>query len=164
MADGVATRGAWLGLGSNLGDRSALLTAATRQLAETPGIAVVARSGLYRSAPWGGVPQGEFLNAVIAIETWLSPHGLLDACLSIEAALGRVRAERWGPRVIDIDLLHYEDVALRDERLTLPHPFWRERAFALVPLAEIAPDLVIGGVAVRDALSDIDATGVARAS
>ncbi|GJD98338.1 MULTISPECIES: 2-amino-4-hydroxy-6-hydroxymethyldihydropteridine diphosphokinase [Methylobacterium] len=151
---------AYLGLGSNLGDKAGMLERAIRALAATPGIRVAARSRFYRTPPWGDTDQDWFLNAAAAVETDLSPHALLDACLAVEARLGRVRARRWGPRVIDIDVLHYAGAAVEDERLVLPHRFVRERAFVLVPLAEIAPDLVIGGESVTQALARLDATGI----
>lgn len=154
---------AYLGLGSNIGDKAAMLAAAVERLARTPGIALAARSSDFRTPPWGDTDQDWFLNAAVAIDTDLTPHALLEVCLSIEASLGRVRERRWGPRVIDIDVLAYEGAQVSDERLVLPHRFVRERAFVLVPLAEIAPDLVIGGETVRDALVKLDRTGIERA-
>lgn len=151
---------AYLGIGSNIGDKAAMLAEAVERLAATPGLRVTARSADYRTPPWGDTDQDWFLNAAVAVETELSPHALLETCLSIEAALGRVRERRWGPRVIDIDVLAYEGAQVSDERLVLPHRFVRERAFVLVPLAEIAPDLVIGGESVAEALAKLDATGI----
>ncbi|ACL60808.1 2-amino-4-hydroxy-6-hydroxymethyldihydropteridine diphosphokinase [Methylobacterium nodulans] len=151
---------AYLGLGSNLGDKAAMLTRAIAALDATPGLRVTARSRFYRTPPWGDTDQDWFLNAAVAVETALSPHALLEACLAIEARLGRVRERRWGPRVIDIDVLHYAGAVVEDERLVLPHRFVRERAFVLVPLAEIAPDLVIGGETVVQALAKLDRSGI----
>ena len=151
---------AYLGLGSNVGDKAAMLGQALARLSETPGIDLVARSRDYRTPPWGDTNQDWFLNAAAAIDTTLTPHELLEACLSIETALGRVRARRWGPRVIDIDVLSYEGAEVTDERLVLPHRYVRERAFVLVPLAEIAPELTIGGERVVDALAKLDRTGI----
>lgn len=153
---------ATLGLGSNIGDKAAMLAQAVERLAAWPGIRLTARSADYRTPPWGDTDQDWFLNAAVAVETDLTPHELLEACLAIETALGRVRERRWGPRVIDIDVLSYEGAEVSDERLVLPHRYVRERAFVLVPLAEIAPDLVIGGETVRDALAKLDATGIER--
>lgn len=153
-------RQAYLGLGSNIGDKAAMLDAAVAGLAARPGIRVTARSRNYRTPPWGDTDQDWFLNGALAVETDLDPHALLDACLAVEKELGRVRERRWGPRVIDIDLLSYEGAAVEDERLILPHRFVRQRAFVLVPLAEIAPDLVIGGETVGAALSKLDAAGI----
>jgi 2-amino-4-hydroxy-6-hydroxymethyldihydropteridine diphosphokinase len=92
----------------------------------------------------------------------LAPHDLLAACLAVEQGLGRVRDRKWGPRIIDIDVLIYEGVTVRDAALVLPHPYMMERAFVLAPLAEIAPDLAVDGVLVRDALSKLDQTGMER--
>lgn len=154
---------AYLGIGSNIGDMAATLDRAVAGLAATPGIRVLARSADYRTPPWGKTDQPWFLNGAVAVDTDLDPHGLLDACLGIEQDLGRVREERWGPRVIDIDVLAYEGAAVDDARLVLPHRYVRERAFVLVPLAEIAPYLVIGGEQVVDALEKLDRTGIERA-
>jgi len=153
---------AYLGIGSNIGDMAQMLDRAVTGLAATPGIAVVARSADYRTPPWGKTDQPWFLNGAVAVDTDLDPHGLLDACLSVEFKLGRLRAERWGPRVIDIDVLAYEGAAVDDERLVLPHRHVRQRAFVLVPLAEIAPNLVIGGERVTDALAKLDQSGIER--
>ncbi len=153
---------AYLGLGSNIGDKAAHLAAAVRGLAGVPGIRITARSADYRTPPWGETDQDWFLNGAIQIETDLDPHALLDACLGVERALGRVRERRWGPRVIDIDVLSYAGAEVSDERLVLPHRYVRERAFVLVPLAEIAPDLVIGGETVAQALAKLDRSGIER--
>lgn len=126
------------------------------------GVEIEAVSRLYQTTPWGDADQGAFLNAAVAIRTSHEPHALLDAVKAIEDDLGRYATRRWGPRVIDIDIVHMEGVALTDERLTLPHRHWRERAFVLVPLAEIAPDLVIDRVAVSTALAVCDRTGITR--
>lgn len=153
---------AWLGLGANLGDRAATLREAVRRLAATPSIEVTACSGLYRTPPWGVTDQPDFLNAAVAIRTTLPPHALLDACLAVEAALGRVRERRWGPRTVDIDILAYENAVLADARLTLPQRGLADRAFALAPLAEIEPDLLIGGEAAAALLARLDRTGLER--
>ena len=153
---------AYLGLGSNIGDKAATLAEAVARLAVTPGIRVTARSADYRTPPWGDTDQDWFLNAALGLETSLSPHDLLEAGLAIETAMGRVRERRWGPRVIDIDVLHYAGAAVSDERLILPHRYVRERAFVLVPLAEIAPDLIIGGEPISEALAKLDRSGIER--
>lgn len=153
-------RQAYLGLGSNIGDKAAMLDAAVAGLEARPGIRVTARSRDYRTPPWGDTDQDWFLNGALGVETTLDPHGLLDACLAVETELGRVRERRWGPRAIDIDVLSYEGAAVEDARLILPHRFVRERAFVLVPLAEIAPDLVIGGESVTAALAKLDRGGI----
>ncbi|MCJ2073459.1 2-amino-4-hydroxy-6-hydroxymethyldihydropteridine diphosphokinase [Methylobacterium sp. J-030] len=154
---------AYLGIGSNIGDMAAMLDRAVEALTATPGIRILDRSADYRTPPWGKTDQPWFLNGAVAVDTDLDPHGLLDACLNVEHDLGRVREERWGPRIIDIDVLAYEGAAVDDARLVLPHRYVRERAFVLVPLAEIAPDLIIGGERVADALEQLDRTGIERA-
>jgi 2-amino-4-hydroxy-6-hydroxymethyldihydropteridine diphosphokinase len=151
-----------LGLGGNLGDVRAAIGRALAALAAHPHVALTARSSFYRTPPWGPVAQPPFLNMAALIRTDLSPHALLDLCLAIEASEGRVRAERYGPRTLDIDILAFGELALEDERLTLPHPRLAERAFALVPLAEIAPDLAIGGSTVREAAERIDRSGIEK--
>ncbi|MFE1601825.1 2-amino-4-hydroxy-6-hydroxymethyldihydropteridine diphosphokinase [Methylobacterium sp. ID0610] len=151
---------AYLGLGSNLGDKAAMLARAIAELDAAPGIRITARSRFYRTPPWGDTDQDWFLNAAVGVDTTLPPHALLETCLAVEARLGRVRERRWGPRVIDIDVLHYAGAVVEDERLVLPHRFVRERAFVLVPLAEIAPGLVIGGETVTQALAKLDRTGI----
>lgn len=143
-----------LGLGGNLGDRAANLSAAVKALEHLPGTRVTALSSLYETAPVGYADQPDFLNRVAVVETSLSPRALLGGCLGIEAALGRVRGRRFGPRVVDIDLLLYEGVASGDPELTLPHPRMMERAFVLVPLAELFPDHVALGIPFPDLGSD----------
>jgi dihydropteroate synthase len=140
-----------LALGGNVGDKVLNLRRALAALAAEPEIELVAVSRFYRTPPWGKTDQDWFLNACALARTSLAPEALLERVKRLEVELGRKPAERWGPRVIDIDLIAYGDVALRTERLTLPHPELFNRAFVLVPLAEIAPDLVIAGVRVADA-------------
>ena len=140
-----------LGLGGNVGDPVAAIRAAVEAL-QSRGIATIdAMSSLYRTAPWGGVPQPDYANACAIGRTRLAPLPLLDAIKQLERDLGRVESVRWGPRVIDIDILYYGEVALQDERLVLPHRDLLNRAFVLIPLAEIAPDRRIGGQRVADA-------------
>lgn len=144
---------AFIALGGNLGDTHAILRQALDDLAALPRTRLLARSRFYRTPPWGLREQPPFLNAAAELETALAPHELLDALLGIERAAGRVReGERWGPRTLDLDLLHMEGVALHDERLTLPHPRIAERAFVLLPLAELAPELELPGQGRVDAL------------
>lgn len=143
---------AYLGLGANLGDREANLREAVRLLGGTPGIEVLRRSSVYETAPVGVTGQPPFLNQVIEVRTTLTPPDLLARALAVEAALGRVRRERWGPRTIDVDILFYGDETLDLPGLTLPHPRLGERAFVLVPLAELLPERVLpGGERVADA-------------
>ena len=155
---------AFLALGGNLGDVRATFTRAIAMLCGDTAVRFTARSSDYRTPPWGVTDQPAFLNAVIAVTTMLSPHALLARALDCERALGRDRTDerRWGPRPIDIDILAYDDVQLHDPDLTLPHPHLFERAFVLVPLAEIAPDRLIAGIRVRDALARVDASGIEK--
>ena len=134
---------AHLALGSNLGDRTAHLAAALAALAASSGIQDLAISPVYETAPIGPPGQDDYLNLVVAIETTLAPHALLDLTQMIEHACGRIRTERWGPRTLDLDLLLHGDTTLADDRLTLPHPRLMERAFVMIPLAALAPDLVL---------------------
>ena len=133
---------AYIGLGSNLGDRLAYLQSAVDRLDATDGVEVVAVSRVYETAPVGGPPQGAYLNAVVAVETQLDPHELLALAQRTERDAQRVRAEHWGPRTLDVDLLLYDDVRRADPELTLPHPRMWERGFVLAPLRDVAPALV----------------------
>ena len=133
---------AYLALGSNLGDRAAHLQSAVDALGEADDVEVVALSRVYETDPVGGPAQDAYLNAVVAIETALDPHELLRLAQRIELAARRVRAERWGPRTLDVDVLLYDDVRVADPDLTVPHPRMRERGFVLAPLRDVAPDLV----------------------
>ncbi|MEW6448829.1 MAG: 2-amino-4-hydroxy-6-hydroxymethyldihydropteridine diphosphokinase [Bacillota bacterium] len=144
---------AYVGLGSNLGDRKENLRRALQALRSTPGILVRRVASLYRTAPVGVSNQPEFLNTVVEVLTTLTPRRLLSRLLEIENELGRVRGERWGPRIIDLDLLLYggAEIAMRD--LVVPHPRLEERAFVVAPIAEIAPDLILPGGAGAAALA-----------
>jgi len=134
-----------LGLGSNLGDRLANLQRAVDLLAARPGLRVARSSRVYETDPVGGPPQPEYLNAVVEVQTTLSPHDLLAASMDVEQRMGRVRAERWGPRVIDIDVLTYDEQQIDQPDLIVPHPRMHERAFVLVPLLELEPDPLLPG-------------------
>ena len=143
---------AYVGLGSNLGDREATIRAA---IAALPGL--VAVSTLRETDPVGVVDQPRFLNGAARVETDLSARQLLDALLAIERELGRERRERWGPRTIDLDLLLYGDTAVAEDGLTVPHPRLHERRFVLEPLAELDPALVVPGRGrVSDLLAELD--------
>jgi 2-amino-4-hydroxy-6-hydroxymethyldihydropteridine diphosphokinase len=146
-----------LALGGNVGDKAKSLRRALRAIAGEKDIELTAVSRLYRTAPWGKTDQDWFVNACALVRTSLKPEALLERVKRLEVELGREPTERWGPRVIDIDLIAYGDVAFKTERLTLPHPELFNRAFVLVPLAEIAPDLVIAGVRVSDAAARLGA-------
>jgi 2-amino-4-hydroxy-6-hydroxymethyldihydropteridine diphosphokinase len=134
---------AFLGLGSNLGDRLANLQRAVDLLGQEPRIRVTRSSRIWETDPVGGPDQPEFLNAVVEVTTDVEPHDLLSACNRVEAALGRTREVRWGPRTIDIDILLIDALTIHDDTLTVPHPRLHERAFALMPLLELAPDPVL---------------------
>ncbi|MCB2377860.1 2-amino-4-hydroxy-6-hydroxymethyldihydropteridine diphosphokinase [Hymenobacter sp. BT635] len=138
---------AYLLLGSNLGDRAATLQAAVQQLAATAGT-VEAVSGLYETAAWGLTEQPAFLNQAVHLDTHLSPTDLLTACLHAEQLAGRERHIRWDARTLDVDILLYDDLVLDSAQLQVPHPRLPERRFALVPLAEIAAQVVHPGLGV----------------
>ena len=155
---------ALVAFGGNVGDVRATLDRAIARFCDGTIVRLVARSSDYRTPPWGVTDQASFINLCIEVATELSPHALLARGLTVERALGRDRSkeQRWGPRPVDIDLLAYDDVMLDDADLTLPHPRLFDRAFVLVPLAEIAPDRRIGGVRVRDALARLEVAGIER--
>lgn len=148
-----------VGLGSNLGDRAQRLRDAFAALARLPRTRLLETSVLYRTPAWGMTEQPDFLNAAAALDTLLPPRALLDALLSIEAAAGRERTSetRWGPRTLDLDLLLYGDSILDEPGLLVPHPRLHVRAFALVPLLDVAPDAMIPGHGrARDALAALE--------
>jgi 2-amino-4-hydroxy-6-hydroxymethyldihydropteridine diphosphokinase len=132
----------YVAIGSNLGNRAQHLQHALDALAARDGTEIVAISKVYATAPVGGPEQGEYLNAVVAIDTTCSPHELLDLAHEIEQAANRVRTVHWGPRTLDVDILLYDDLTLDEADLTIPHPRMWERDFVLVPLRDVAPALV----------------------
>ncbi len=152
----------YLSLGGNLGDPAAAMGAALRLLDANPATRVAAVSSLYRTPPWGKTDQPDFLNAAANLSTRLEPRALLDLCLDAERRLKRVRAERWGPRLIDIDILVFGNRAIHETELAVPHPRMLERAFVMVPLAEIAPELILAGKTVSERLAAMDITGIER--
>ncbi|MEW5964545.1 MAG: 2-amino-4-hydroxy-6-hydroxymethyldihydropteridine diphosphokinase [Pseudomonadota bacterium] len=147
-------------LGSNVGDKRGNIARAIELLTEAGDIRLVARSRDYKTPPWGKTDQDWFVNACIGVATRLAPRALLERCLASERRMGRVRAERWGPRSIDLDVLHVAGVVLDEPDLVLPHPRITERAFVLAPLADIAPDLMLQGKTVAEWLATVDRTGV----
>ena len=153
---------ALVALGGNVGDVRDTLDRAIAAFCDGEEVCLLARSSDYRTPPWGVANQPPFVNLCIAVETGLTPHALLARAQAVERMLGRERSKerRWGPRPIDIDLLAYDDLALDSPDLTLPHPRLLERAFVLVPLAEIAAERMIGGIKVSDALAQVDRTGI----
>lgn len=153
----------FIGLGSNLGEAEATVNQALLALGQLPQTHINAQSRLYRTLPWGVTDQPDFINAVAQLQTQLAPPVLLEHLLALERRFGRVRndAERWGPRQLDLDLLIYDEVILDEPGLHLPHPHLHERAFVLVPLAEIAPDLSIPGLGrISELLIGLDTAGV----
>ena len=157
------THTACVALGANIGEPLRQIAAAFAALAALPGTRVLARSSLYRSAPVGYADQPDFINAVAMIETALAPHALLDALLAIERAHGRVREFPNSPRTLDLDIVLYGDVVLQEPGLTIPHARMLERAFVMLPLAEIAPDAVVPGQGkVSDLARLVDAASVAQ--
>jgi 2-amino-4-hydroxy-6-hydroxymethyldihydropteridine diphosphokinase len=155
---------AFIALGGNVGDVRATFDQAIVLLCEDGATRLTARSSDYRTPPWGVIDQPPFINAVIAVATSLSPQALLTRALDIERALGRDRSRerRWGPRTVDIDLLAYDDVAVAEPGLFLPHLRMFERAFVLVPLAEIAPGRTIGGTKIEDALKRLESSDIEK--
>lgn len=134
-----------IGIGTNMGDRYTNIENAVSALGLVPGVTVIRKSSVYETEPWGYTEQNGFYNNVIEIETEKSPQALLGICLGIEAGMGRIREFKYGPRIIDLDLLVYEGALSDTEELRLPHPLIGERDFVLVPLAELFTDMNIYG-------------------
>lgn len=151
-----------IGLGSNVGNRSATLVSAGRTIAEEIGD-IVASSSLWETAPVGGPEQGAYLNGVVVVDTDLPPGAVLERLLAIERAHGRERRERWGPRTLDLDLLLYGDHTVAQPRLTVPHPRMTERRFVLAPLLEVWPDAALpDGTPLREFLPAVANQAVSR--
>jgi 2-amino-4-hydroxy-6-hydroxymethyldihydropteridine diphosphokinase len=152
----------YIALGTNLDDRPANLQAAL--LALPPEVDVVERSSIYETPPWGVVEQPSFLNQVVRAETHLAPEELLVYLKQLEIRLGRQPAERYGPRLIDLDILFYDDQVLETDMLAIPHPRLRGRAFVLVPMAELAPNLVhpVLGMSITQLASEVDTQGIRK--
>lgn len=138
------------------------MAAALRAIDALDDVSVTAVSSLYSTPPWGKTDQPDFLNAVARVETRLSPRHLLDACLESELALKRVRTERWGPRVIDIDVLWFDGRTIDEAGLQIPHPRMLERAFVMVPLAEIAAGLIVNGRTAAGIAATLDRAGIEK--
>ncbi len=154
---------AYLGIGSNLGDRLANLQGALDALNAEAGVHVVACSRVWETDPVGGPPQPDFLNVVVRLETALDPHGLLEAAHRVEAAFGRVRDVRWGPRTVDVDILLIDGLTLDDPHLIVPHPRMTQRAFVLLPLLDLDPEARLpDGTRLVDVPLGPDAAGGAR--
>lgn len=141
---------AYIGLGSNLENPQQQVLTAIEDIRAIEKIHLLMQSSLYHSPPMGPQDQPDYINAVVAVETDLAPHALLDALQQIEQKHGRIRKRHWGERTLDLDILLFADMVIDDERLSLPHPGIAERAFVVYPLAEIAPDLQIPGLGSLD--------------
>ncbi len=141
MSEALSIAHVYLLLGANLGNREQTFIHACRDITEQVGL-IVAQSGLYETAAWGLKDQPTYLNQVVVVATYLAPADVLTQTQAIEQSLGRIRAEKWGARIIDIDILFYDDQIIDTPTLTVPHPFLHERRFTLVPLAELAPDFI----------------------
>ncbi len=150
-----------IGFGSNLGDSLIIINNSLQLLAHTPGIALKSASSWYRTVAIGP-PQPDYINGCALLEVELTPLELLESLLAIEKQFGRVRDRRWEPRTLDLDLLLFEKLILDSEKLQIPHPRLRERAFVLVPLAEIVPDWIepVSGKAIAQLLQEVDCSGV----
>lgn len=151
---------AFLSLGGNLGDPARAMAAALQMLDASDDVRVTAVSSLYRTPPWGKLDQPDFLNVTAEVVTSLAPLELLELCLDVERRLKRVRNERWGPRLIDIDVLLHGDSRVSDAGLEVPHPRMLDRAFVMVPLAEIAPELFLAGRPAAEWADALDSTGI----
>ncbi|MCG2625578.1 2-amino-4-hydroxy-6-hydroxymethyldihydropteridine diphosphokinase [Bradyrhizobium sp. WYCCWR 13023] len=151
-----------IALGGNVGDVRTTFKKAIAHICGMAQAAMIARSSDYATPPWGDEDQDPFINACVEIETGLDPHALLFVMQKVEQRFGRMRDKdrRWGPRTLDLDMIAYDDVSMNKPDLTLPHPRLFERAFVLVPLAEIAADRVISGIRVRDALASVSTQGI----
>lgn len=159
---GLSEERAFLSLGGNLGDPTKSMAAALHLLDASGSTRVVAVSSLHRTPPWGKVDQPDFLNVTAEVATSLAPLELLDLCLEVERRLKRVRVERWGPRLIDIDVLLLGNSNVSDIGLEIPHPRMLDRAFVMVPLAEIAPDLMLAGKSATEWAAALDSAGIER--
>ena len=155
---------AYIAIGSNLGDRVANVKKAVLRAADEVKATLVFMSSFYETEPWGIKEQPDFVNAVMGVETELPPKALLAHLKSVEAGMGRENAERWGPRTVDLDIIFYGGLVMDEDGLTIPHPAAHERAFVMVPLAEIAPDFVhpIIGKSVSDIAKSLDKSGVKK--
>ncbi|QHG20000.1 2-amino-4-hydroxy-6-hydroxymethyldihydropteridine diphosphokinase [Nostoc sp. ATCC 53789] len=157
----IKPRRSAVALGSNIGDSQIILEAAIKSLAQTPGILLEAKSRWYKTKAVGP-PQPDYLNGCVTLQVEMLPQQLLEILLGIEQQFGRVRQERWGPRTLDLDLLLFDDFIVDTPNLQIPHPRMRDRAFVLVPLAEIAPDWIepVSGCVIKELLKEVDCSDV----
>lgn len=147
---------AYLGLGTNMGDKQAYLKEACKIISDNPNINIVKISKVYKTKAWGYTNQDDFLNICIEVDTNLSPEELLEVCHEVENKLNRVRVIRWGPRTIDVDILFFNNIISTDENLTLPHPRIKERAFVLIPLMDLNKELAIDNKTISYYLSNLE--------
>ncbi|KXZ39739.1 2-amino-4-hydroxy-6-hydroxymethyldihydropteridinediphosphokinase [Alkalithermobacter thermoalcaliphilus JW-YL-7 = DSM 7308] len=150
----------YLSIGTNVGDREKNINDAINYISQIEKTQILKISKVYETEPWGYTNQEKFLNICVKINTHLNPYELLDSCQMIEQYLKRERIIRWGPRTIDIDILIYDDIICEDERLTIPHPRMKERAFVLIPLLDIEPNLYVDGKSIKDILSTLNEQGI----
>lgn len=149
-----------IALGSNIGDKVANVAAAIVLLERRGDITVVGRARDFKTPPWGKTDQDWFINSAVSVRTTLSPRQLLDRCQGVENEMGRERREKWGPRLIDLDILVFGDVVVSDDDLKIPHPHLTDRGFVLAPMADVAADVVVCGKTIRAWLADQDMTGI----
>ena len=152
----------YLSLGSNLGQKVDYLNNAVDIIKKNDFIHNVKTSSFYQTDPVGYLDQDVFVNIALVLETTLSPYEMLEVCQHVEIELNRVRLIRWGPRTIDVDIILYDDITMDDEALSIPHPRMKERAFVLVPIFELEPELKINNTTIKSLLSDLDTTGVRK--
>lgn len=149
-----------IGLGSNIGERDQNLRHALGMLEADSSIRIEKVSSIYETAPFGVMDQDDFLNMVVAVKTKLSPEKLLQKCLAVESAMGRVRSRHWGPRIIDLDLLIYDALQMQTDHLTLPHPGIGKRAFVMIPMRDVAVDVLLpGGLTIDSLLAGLTESG-----
>ncbi|MGX4600644.1 2-amino-4-hydroxy-6-hydroxymethyldihydropteridine diphosphokinase [Faecalimicrobium sp. JNUCC 81] len=146
---------AYLGLGTNMGDRLEYISSACEILSNNNNIEITNKSKLYETKAWGYTDQADFLNLCLEIETSLDEYGLLKVCQEVEQKLNRERIIRWGPRTIDVDILFFNDIILNNENLSLPHPRISERAFVLIPLMDLNQNLFIKGKVISEYLNSL---------
>ncbi len=156
---GRALYDALIGIGTNLGDKIANIDTALRLLSDDGAVRVVARSKLYQSPPWGVLDQDWFVNIAAAVTTDLEPHALLARCLAVEDAMGRVRGQKWGPRLVDVDVLTYRGQTIDTPDLKVPHPYIEMRSFVVLPLLDIAPAERVRGRSIAEIAASIDPAG-----
>jgi len=159
MTEAAVPAGAYdalIGIGSNVGDKAANFARAIELLCADRAVRLVATSRLYRSAPWGILEQEWFVNGAVAVATDVTPQDLLRRCLAVEDDMGRVRSLKWGPRLVDVDVLTFRGETIDTPTLQVPHPFIEQRSFVLVPLLDIAPDEVVRGRSVQELAAATD--------